>query len=353
MSTPPQKYPMNCWYVAATSDEVGRAPLARQLLDIRVVLYRQASGHAVGLEDRCAHRSFPLSAGWLDGDLLVCAYHGFAYDCAGACVRVPSQPHVPAGMRVRTFPVREDPPYIWIWLGEPSLSALTPPPRLPLLSDPTWASFGLSRLVAANYMLLHEHHLDITYLWIVHREDVPMDVNLLPPAGDVEVSETSVAFRRSVPGMPVTDWEADAMGIDRQRTYDRYEYATFVSPALAIKRWEIRGDGDRTYEIAAMRAFTPASESTTHVFSQFARNYGVDRPSVTDMLRTMLERHMVATAEIVETVEANAAQYGSTWGVRVTADRAAMQARRIVNAMLEKETGRSALRPGFSRMGAR
>jgi vanillate O-demethylase monooxygenase subunit len=190
-------------------------------------------------------------------------------------------------------------------------------------------------------------------LWIVHREDVPTDVDRLPPVEDVEVSETSVSFRRSVPAIPVLAWEAEAMGLARDRTYDRYEYATFVSPALAIKRWEIRGDGDDTHQIAAMRAFTPASESTTHVFSQFARNYALDRESVTDMLRTMLARHLVTTAAIVEAIEANARPDGSTWGAQVTADVAAIQARRIVNSMLAKEAGRSAVRPGFARPAAR
>ena len=49
-------YPFNCWYVAATSDEVGQALLARRLLDIPVVLYRQSSGEVVAMEDRCVHR---------------------------------------------------------------------------------------------------------------------------------------------------------------------------------------------------------------------------------------------------------------------------------------------------------
>ena len=50
-------YPRDCWYVAATSDEVGSGLLGRKLLDRPVVLYRLASGEAVALEDRCAHRA--------------------------------------------------------------------------------------------------------------------------------------------------------------------------------------------------------------------------------------------------------------------------------------------------------
>ena len=98
-------YPLDCWYVAATSDEVGFGLFGRKLLDRPVVLYRLESGEVVALEDRCAHRGYPLSKGRLDGVLLVCGYHGLRYDTACVCVGVPSQPNVPYGVCVRAYPV--------------------------------------------------------------------------------------------------------------------------------------------------------------------------------------------------------------------------------------------------------
>jgi vanillate O-demethylase monooxygenase subunit len=58
----------NRWYVAAWSDEVGRTPLARTVLGEDLVLFRTEAGAAVELENRCAHRRLPLSAGRLCGD---------------------------------------------------------------------------------------------------------------------------------------------------------------------------------------------------------------------------------------------------------------------------------------------
>ena len=91
----------NAWYVAALAAEVNRTPLARRLLDVPVVLFRKLDGTAVALEDRCAHRSFPLSRSALEGDTVVCGYHGARYDCEGRCVQVPSQTMVPPGALVR------------------------------------------------------------------------------------------------------------------------------------------------------------------------------------------------------------------------------------------------------------
>jgi len=192
-------YPRNCWYVAATSDELGRTPLGRRLLDRDVVLYRLQSGAPVALADRCAHRAMPLSTGRLDGDRIVCGYHGFTYDRAGQCVRIPSQPNVPAGTSVGAYPVLEQPPFVWIWLGRPEGAAGARPPRTPWLGNPGWAEFGSSRHVAANFMLLHEHYLDFTHVFELHPEQAPVPAEALPSLDEIEVSETSVSYTRSIP----------------------------------------------------------------------------------------------------------------------------------------------------------
>ena len=83
----------NYWYVAAWNDEVSRVPLARTVLNEDIVLFRKLDGTVVALEDRCAHRRLPLSAGTLVGDSLQCGYHGLVYDCAGKCIKIPGQPH--------------------------------------------------------------------------------------------------------------------------------------------------------------------------------------------------------------------------------------------------------------------
>ena len=100
-------YLRNSWYVAARDREVGRKPLARTLLDEPVVLYRTEDGTPIALEDRCCHRSLPLSLGRIVGDNLQCGYHGLTFASDGACIEVPGQSLVPPGARVRAWPVVE------------------------------------------------------------------------------------------------------------------------------------------------------------------------------------------------------------------------------------------------------
>src|SRR5947199_67982 len=68
-------FPLNAWYVAAWSHEVGRkAPLARTICNKRMVFWRKSDGAIAALEDACWHRLLPLSMGWLEGDEVVCRY---------------------------------------------------------------------------------------------------------------------------------------------------------------------------------------------------------------------------------------------------------------------------------------
>ena len=342
-------YPKNCWYVAATSTEVGEAPLGRRVLDRQTVLWRGASGTAMAFEDRCAHRGFPLSRGHVIGDQLVCGYHGCIYDVDGRCVHVPTQAEVPTGMRVQTLPVLEDPPFIWVWGGQPNTASGGQPPRTPWLSDPEWSTFSSKWQVAANYMMLHEHYLDFSYAPTLHARDMPPGVERLPAVDDVEVSETTVSYTRVLRHTPLADWEAEATGLDRSHTYTRREQETFASPAMHVQRWDIEPHDDIPFCHIRTHAITPATPDSAHVFMQVSRNYATQRADVTTLLRSRVDEIARRDTETLETAAAHAGYDGWRSGVEFRADAAVLRARRIVAVMLAKEAGRSAIRPGLPR----
>ncbi len=71
----------------------------------------------MALEDRCAHRMAPLSRGRVEGDRIVCGYHGLEYGPDGKCAHNPyGKP--PALAKVRRFPLVEKHQAMWIWMGE-------------------------------------------------------------------------------------------------------------------------------------------------------------------------------------------------------------------------------------------
>ncbi|MDT5093733.1 MAG: hypothetical protein QOH60_3096 [Mycobacterium sp.] len=341
-------FPKKCWYVAATCDEIAESPLGRRLLGKDVVLWRGASGQVNAFQNRCAHRAFPLSHSTVDGDQLVCGYHGCTYDINGKCVHIPSQPQVPTGMRVPVFPVLEEPPFIWIWPGQPAAAAGVQRPRMPWINDPAWSTFGNAWQVSANYMMVHEHYLDFSYAPILHRRDVPEEIASMPAFNDVEVTETTVSYTRLLPDARLTDWEADATGLDRSVTYKRRESGTFASPAMHRQYWAIEAPDGKVYTTTRSHGITPETETSTHVFMQGSRNYALDSDVVTSGLRSFLSGVAQRDVSILEMASKHSGYDGWRGGVEFQADAAALRARRIVGVMLAKEAGRSAIRPGLA-----
>jgi len=69
------------WKVALSEDVTSTKPIAVDVGEQPVVLWRDAQGIARALEDRCPHRRAPLSRGCIrDSGWIQCGYHGWSYD---------------------------------------------------------------------------------------------------------------------------------------------------------------------------------------------------------------------------------------------------------------------------------
>ena len=166
----------DCWYVAATTPELGRELIGRTLLDQPVVMFRREDGTPVALEDRCAHRFLPLSQGYLVGDRVQCGYHGMEYDGTGACVHVPGQKTIPDGAKVGTFPLAEKWQFVWIWLGDPARADESLIPDIWRNDDPGWACVvGEPLYMKGDYRLVADNLMDPSHVSFVHRSTLGTD----------------------------------------------------------------------------------------------------------------------------------------------------------------------------------
>src|ERR1700722_13321110 len=130
-------YVRNCWYVAGWDYEVPQDTLfQRTIIEESILLYRTSSGKVVALDNKCCHRHAPLSAGRKEDDCVRCMYHGLKYDQEGRCIEIPGQTHIPANVRVRSYPVVERKRWIWIWMGNPDEADPTLIPDTFSLQDP-------------------------------------------------------------------------------------------------------------------------------------------------------------------------------------------------------------------------
>jgi phenylpropionate dioxygenase-like ring-hydroxylating dioxygenase large terminal subunit len=338
-------YPMNWWYVAAPSAAVGHELLGRRLLGVPVVLYRTASGAVVALRDRCAHRAFPLSRGSLDGDTVVCGFHGFRYDSTGSCIGVPSQSQVPIGAGVPAIPTVEAGSLVWAWVGDASRVGLHGVPELPWLADPAWTTSGGELPVAANYLSLHENFADVTHVPFVDAEIAPAALHAVAPPLEVEVTEQSVSFSRTYPASPLSPWHVAATGLPGHGHYPQLEQGGLVSPGLWVDTWEVTGPdpasgADRSYCLRFTQAVTPVDPSTSVLTWRVSRNFRTEDDSVTTLLERAFTRYYGRVGATLETLQASIDTDGYGHEVHVSADAAGLRVRRIVAAMLAEEIGR-------------
>jgi Vanillate O-demethylase oxygenase C-terminal domain len=206
-------------------------------------------------------------------------------------------------------------------------------------------------LVAANYMLVHELHLDLTHTVELHPDETPAGIDELPPFDEVIMSELSATYERQLPRAPLRDWEADWTGLPPERTYDRRHYATFLSPAVVVDAWRIDGGPDASHEVARVQAITPESPTTTRLFWQLAHSTPLDRERVSRHLHAVLEPVTRRNLAVAEAVQDAVGYQGSRQGVNVTADAGALRIRRVVDRMLADEAGRPARSRALSTPG--
>jgi vanillate O-demethylase monooxygenase subunit len=327
-------YPTRCWYVAATGAEVTGTPLGRRALDRGLVLYRTPAGTAVALEDRDAHAPYPLSLGRVEGKLIVSAYSGFAYAPDGRCVRVPTQAEVPYGARVRAFPVVEQDGLVWVWDAGPGLAGMRPPPRAPWLTDPAWTTLGEQWATRAGVLLLHENFADITHVAVVDPVIAPPVLSAGPvPPLEVEVTETSVAFARDYPPAPLAAWHAPLVGAAEGDTFAQREEGRFVSPGLWVDNWHVTTGRPAPATFRFTHAVTPVDATSTRHVWRVSRNFAPG-DDVSAKLAPLFGDYYRRVREILETMQRVLDVDGPRNDVRVAADAAAVQVRKIVGRML-------------------
>ncbi len=163
-------WPLNQWYIAGFSSDVGETLLSRRLLGERIVLFRDEHGTAHALSGICPHRMMPLELGKLSNNRLACGYHGLTFDLDGRCVESPTSSRL-VDCHLRRYIVRETAPLLWIWLGDESEADTTPLPAqasIGLGSD-GWVTqcVGYQHL-KARYTLLIDNLFDLSHLAFIH-----------------------------------------------------------------------------------------------------------------------------------------------------------------------------------------
>jgi len=295
----------NTWYVAGLSNEISRNIISRRFLGVEVALYRTLSGEPVAVRNRCPHRSFPLAMGRLEGDVLVCGYHGMQFDPGGRCLHMPSMPIAPANANVRTFPVAEKAPLVWIWMGNPDKADEDLIPDTHWLSDTAnWTSVGGSLPMNADYVSMHENLLDQTHFPFLHPGTVGTPAYARSRL-DVQRQGDSVLLRRVLKHSEPPGIYGIPAGIMHKKV-DRYSDSAYVSPAMHrafAKIVDPAPDAGQlsTYRFTITHLITPEHNGRIHYWWFNSRDFALQDQKIDAFMR---EASIKAYTEDVVALEA-------------------------------------------------
>ena len=329
--------PIDCWYAPAASSEVDRDLLPVRAAGLPVVLYRTESGEVVALEDRCAHRAYPLSAGDLVGDTVRCGLCGFVYGPDGRCVSVPTQPHVPYGAEVASYPVRESDGLVWVWLGEPGRAGLHRVPELPWLADDAWSTVSGEEEVFASFLLLHENFADVTQVPFVAPEIAPSVLGTTPPPLDVVVSETSVSLHRDFPPAPLPAWQAEIVGCPLDTPYRTEQSGFFPSPAVWVDHWDAQAADGSWVRLRFTHLVTPIDDDSSRLLWAVSRDFALGNRAVDQYLDGIFTDYYDRVIDAMEIAQEVLDIDGPGPEVNVNADAVGLKIREIVAALLTAE----------------
>lgn len=331
-------YILNAWYVAAWSSEVTRDPTRRTICEIPVVLYRKRDGSAVALEDRCAHRGYPLSAGRVVDDAIECGYHGFTFDGDGACVHVPAQDIIPRRTFVRSFPVMEADGWIWVWTGERDRADQGLVPDTHWMTDPAWATVTHSFRFECRASLIHDNLLDLTHESFIHTSTVGDDY-IYKHGITVVVDGDVISADRLMPGVVAPPLYARTMACEG--LYDRFHCTEFHPPGFHVLHSGITGQGrprEEGFLIKVMNGITPIDAHTTHYYYAFSRNFGVDQQWATDELVDGLRIVLQEDADALALQEIGLqSRPAAEFDVLIAQDAGVAKARKVMARLLAAE----------------
>ncbi len=278
------------WYPVAHSDEVTGKPLAIRLLDERVVLYRLTDGSVSAARDICYHRGLPLSLGHVEGDEIVCKYHGLRYDREGRCTSIPAHPGGPISPRLRLdmYAAQERYGLVWVRLVD---DGPRPLPEMTEWDDPDYLQVRLSSVdihAAAGRQI--EGFLDVSHFAFVHRESFGEPDNPVVP--DYKVTPTAGGFVADYIST-VSNYAHGSKHLAPPDFPWHRRFETFL-PFTAKLTVMFPGGG----KLQILNAASPVSARRTRLFVPLCRNFDKDAP-----LESTLDFNQQVFAEDIEIVE--------------------------------------------------
>ncbi|HWL47173.1 MAG TPA: aromatic ring-hydroxylating dioxygenase subunit alpha [Sphingomonadaceae bacterium] len=284
----------NAWYCAGWDHQVGIGRddlVTRRIANQSILLYRTPEGQVVAMEDRCPHRSAPLSLGRKEGDAIRCMYHGMLFGADGKCRHIPGMERIPDNARVPTMPVVERSGWIWVWMGDPAKAdpdlicyAIGP-------DEPGWVLRTNHIMINTDYRQEIHNLADLSHISWVH--DVTFagsdDWGYIKPRHSM--TPRGIETRYCVRGIPAPNFVKHLFPEDAR--FDIQVHVRLSVPCNFILNFAVHEAGDATsgptngrllLDTYSSQAVTPREEGSVDYYFSWGVSEETNFPGIVELM---------------------------------------------------------------------
>ncbi|MGF1522103.1 MAG: Rieske 2Fe-2S domain-containing protein [Leptolyngbyaceae cyanobacterium] len=254
------------WYPIIPLKQLEEGPKAFTLLGQPIALWLTEEGIPAAVRDRCCHRTAQLSLGQVEKGRLCCPYHGWQFDEAGACVRVPQLKEgdtIPECYQVEAYRCQEKYGYAWVCLGDPIADI----PHIP-------------EATAADYRVIHEFYepwrcaglrvmeneMDLAHPTFVHTTTFGSEDHPVPDALEIEDADWGLHVRGLL-GVVNPELQQKNLKMDSGETVRTLEMDWFLPFTVKLKIGYPNG-----LEHIIVNTMTPIADDASQMVQFCVRN---------------------------------------------------------------------------------
>jgi phenylpropionate dioxygenase-like ring-hydroxylating dioxygenase large terminal subunit len=262
------------WQPAALVDELAERPIKPvQLFGEDLVIFRDGKGRYGLLGRHCPHRGTDLAFGRLEGSGLRCAFHGWLFDTAGACLETPAEPddsNLCANIRQTAYPVVERGGILFAYMGPGEAPAF---PHFDCFVAPDTHTFAFKGMIDCNWLQSLEVGIDPAHTSFLHRffhdEDPSQGYGKLfrDTSIDSDMPMTQIMREFPRPRIEVENTDYGLRLITLRQISDKSTHVrvtnlmfpnAFIIPMsreMTITQWHVPIDDERHYWYAIFTSF--------------------------------------------------------------------------------------------------
>lgn len=202
------------WYIACRSQEIpkGKAK-SLNICGQKIVIFRTEDEKIRALDAYCPHLGTDLGIGQVEGNLIRCFFHHWAFDGEGNCQDIPCQSTIPEQAKIQAYATDEKYDFIWIYPDAKAPNQVVEFDELKGKSLVTKYDKAFER--SCDHHICMMNGIDAQHLQTVHKLNIKMDLSL-----QQDESGTIVDFTLSGEFPQTTQREK----IARKIIGDYYEY---------------------------------------------------------------------------------------------------------------------------------